>query len=308
MEEAMNLIQSFFANNRENLVEILQNRLLDESAFIRFSKDLGIEVSGVVNGDPSKFIEMGWLKSDELPGSDSILFHPFRIYPIHLIVEFCRLNIAPSSSMYRETFGDFLNKVKDSLPTIDRITEKAIMANEIADMAILLEPIYWPIITSRTSWGGLLEYEEHNRLVETYKEKVLEVIRQLNVDEWSERHENLRFRAAQLDDNGDIYILLRLSPWIKRERTKGQIAGALWLRHIAEVLRRGFRDVYDVNWPEEDQAFGQWFPGARARIYGSENPTEETSTAKPNVAFEFGLHTGSTLRWYLEGETEYFAA
>lgn len=82
----------------------------------------------------------------------------------------------------------------------------------------------------------------------------------------------------------------------------------MWLRHMAEVLRRGFRDVYGLNWPEEDQAFGQWFPGARERIYGTERPTEETSIAKPNVAFEFGLHTGSTLRWYLEGETEYFAA
>ena len=81
----------------------------------------------------------------------------------------------------------------------------------------------------------------------------------------------------------------------------------MWIRHIAEVLRRAFREVYDVNWLEEDQAFGQWFPGAPARIYGSEHPTEDTSTARPNVAFEFGLYTGSTLRWYLEGETEYFA-
>jgi hypothetical protein len=29
--------------------------------------------------------------------------------------------------------------------------------------------------------------------------------------------------------------------------------------------------------------------------------------AKPLIAFEFGLHTGSMVRWYLEGETEYYA-
>ena len=192
MEEAENLIQSFFADNQENLLEISQNRLLDESAFIRFSNERGIAVSGIIKGDPSKFKEMGWLNVDELLGADSILLHPFRIYPIHLIVELCRLNIAPSSSISRETFGDFLIKVKDILPTIDCITENEILANQIADMAILLEPIYWPTITSRTSLSGFLEYEEHKRFVETYKQKVLTLIGLLNVDEWRERHETLQ--------------------------------------------------------------------------------------------------------------------
>ncbi|NQT56146.1 MAG: hypothetical protein HQ551_07950 [Desulfobacteraceae bacterium] len=308
MEEAVNPIQSFIVDYREKHSEIIQNRLLDESALIRFSRDRGIAVSGVVKGDPSTFIEIGWLESDELAEADTILFHPFRIYPLHLVVESCRLKIAPSSSIVRETFGDFLTKVKDRLPSLDRISEKAKLANEIANIAILLEPIYWPIITSRTSLSGFVAYEDHKRLVESYKENVLSLIQELDVDEWRKRHENLRFKAAQLDDNGDIYILLRLSPWIKRERIKGHIAGALWFRHMAELIRRAFKEVYDVIWPEEDQAFEQWFPGDREEIYGSEYPTEDPARAKPHVAFEFGLHTGSTVRWYLEGETEYYAA
>lgn len=307
MKETENPIHSFIIDCRAELSEILQNKLLDESSLIRFARDRGIAVSGVVEGDPSQFLKLGWIESDELHDAESTLFYPFRIYPLHLAVESCRLNISPSSSINREGFGDFLFKVKDLLPSIDRISENAKLANEIANMAMILEPIYWPTITSKTTWNGFVTFEEHKNLVEAYKKKVITLIQKLNVDKWCEHHKKLRLKATQLDDNGDIYILLRFSPWIKRERLKGHIAAALWLRHMAELLRRGFKEVYNVSWPEEDQAYGQWFPGARERIYGSDYPTEDPVKARPCVAFEFGLHTGSTLRWYLEGETEYYA-
>jgi len=303
-----NIIQSFIEDYREIYSEISQNQLLNESAMIRFSRERGIGVSGVIKGDPSLFLERGWLDSDELPGDENILFHPFRIYPLHIAVESCRLNITPSSSIERESFNDFLVKSSEFLLSLEDISERVQLANEVANLAILLEPIYWPIITSRTSWNGFIEFNDHIKQVDSYKKKVLSLIKNLDTDVWYKHHENLRFKAAQLDDNGDIYILLRLSPWIKRERTKDQIAGALWLRHMAEILRLAFKEVYDVNWPEEDQSFGQWFPGTRVKIYGTEHPMEEPLTSKPHVAFEFGLHTGSTLRWYLEGETEYYAA
>ena len=308
MEEIETPLQKFITEYRETYSEILQNRLLDEGALIRFLSERGIAVSGVITGDPGKFLEMGWLESDELPGTENHLFHPFRMYPIHIVTEACRLNITASSSIDRDSLNKFLAKASDFLPSLEKIAEIATLANEVANLAIILEPLYWPIITSRTSCGGFLRFEEHKKLVESYKQKVLPLIKTLDSQEWQKKHEKIRFRAAQLDDNGDLYILLRLSPWIKRERAKGKIAGAMWLRHMAEVLRRGFKDHTETIWLEEDQAFGQWAPGTRARIYGSEQPTEETIKARPHVAFEFGLHTSSTLRWYLEGETEYFAA
>lgn len=194
------------------------------------------------------------------------------------------------------------------MPSIEYICNKFEKANIVATLAILLEPIYWPTITSRVSYPVLITAEEYESRLTNYREKVLSLVSELDPKEWIKHHEKLRFQAAQMDDNSDLYILLRLSPWIKRERTTGQIGGALWLRLIAEVLRRAFRDIHNVNWPEEDQAFGQWYPGARERIFGTEFPTDNALIAKPNLAFEFGLHTGSTIRWYLEGETEYYAA
>jgi hypothetical protein len=62
-----------------------------------------------------------------------------------------------------------------------------------------------------------------------------------------------------------------------------------------------------VQWPEEDRAFGRWTPGARARLFGAERPYDDTLRSKGFIAYQFDLFTGSALRWYLEGETEYYA-
>lgn len=306
--QCSNSVCLFFENNKEQCFEILQNRLLNEAALIRFSKSRGFYVSGVVKGDPSKYIERGLLNSDNFDTGSTELFHPFRFYPLHIGGELCKLNITPTSSLERDSFKEFLLKISELLPSLESISKRVETANVVATLAILLEPIYWPIITSKTSYPVVTSFEEYEEKLISYREKVLSLVRNLDPTEWYKHHENLRFQAAQMDDNSDLYILLRLSPWVKIERTTGQIGGALWIRLIAEVIRRAFRDVHDVNWPEEDQAFGQWYPGARERIFGTEFPTDNTVIAKPHLAFEFGLHTGSTIRWYLEGETEYYAA
>jgi hypothetical protein len=73
------------------------------------------------------------------------------------------------------------------------------------------------------------------------------------------------------------------------------------------VIRRAFEEVHAVRWPEEDQAFSLWHAKARKRIFGSGRPLDDEFGAKPYLAYSFGLFTGSAVRWYLEGETEYYA-
>jgi hypothetical protein len=33
---------------------------------------------------------------------------------------------------------------------------------------------------------------------------------------------------------------------------------ALWIRHIAEMIRLAFEEQYEVKWDEEDWAYGHW--------------------------------------------------
>ncbi|WP_373508489.1 hypothetical protein [Thiocapsa sp.] len=76
---------------------------------------------------------------------------------------------------------------------------------------------------------------------------------------------------------------------------------------MAEMIRRAFEEIHGVEWPEEDCAFGWWRPGARENFYGSSRPLDDVLEARPRLAANYGLTTGSSVRWYVEGDTEYYA-
>lgn len=259
-----------------DIAVLRQNWLLNESGFLSFARDRGLGVSGVVNGEPGECHERGWLSADARRGTD-LLFHPFRLHALHRVIS-CRDHATPA-----------------------RVREW----NETADLAILLEPIYWPKITGHPRHN--LGMNDHKARMEKYRRRVLKLVGSIDSGVWRKVHEDLRIDAASMDQNTQIYVLLRVSSWKQRERLRGTISGALWIRHMAEVIRRGFEEVCGEQWPEEDQAFGDWPPGGRVRLFGSERPFDDELRSKPYLAYLFGLFTGSSLRWYVEGETEYYA-
>jgi hypothetical protein len=59
-----------------------------------------------------------------------------------------------------------------------------------------------------------------------------------------------------------------------------------------------------VLWPEEDGAFEK----LRRRLLGSERLLDDPALSRRHVARRFELFSGSAIRWYLEGPTEYYAA
>jgi len=292
----------------DELEHIQQNNLMNESEFIKFASDRGIPVSGVINGDPGDFNERGWLTNDGSSTEGAPLFHPFRLYTIHRILELCRLNISASASLKRQTFPRFLeNVVKDFMPTDNKIGVASVEWNRITDLAVLLEPLYWPDITRRYTRSGPLSELEYEVRLQNYRQKALLLVEQLDAKEWQKHHERLRLDSASIDDNHSLYLLLRVSHWSSREKLKGRIAAALWIRHMAEVLRLAFENIHKLSWPEEDCAFGQWMEGGRTVAYGSERPLDDVLHSRPRLAFYFGLSTGSAIRWYVEGDTEYHA-
>ena len=284
-----------------------QNRLLTESEFISFSKDRGLPVFGAVDGEPGEFQKLGWLRADGHQELEDYLFHPFRIYPLHMILDCCDLRIARSATLDKDSVLRLVEHTLNTRPPARKIAELAEVWNETADLAVILEPLYWPQIVSRFSLrDGLHENEYRDRLKE-YSEIALELVRSLTPDVWAARHEAIRLAAAWMDDNSELYILLRLSGWQRREQLKGVVSGALWLRHMAEVIRRGFEEVHATQWLEEDRGFGHWPRGSRTRLFGSERPFDDEFQAKPYLAYAFGLFTGSEVRWYVEGDTEFYA-
>ncbi|MFA5824043.1 MAG: hypothetical protein WC853_13375 [Thermodesulfovibrionales bacterium] len=292
---------------QEDLDLLRQNGLLDEGSFITFANDHGIPVSGVITGDPGDFFKRNWLSSDGTNHRGGLLFHPFRLLTLRKILEACKINIATSSTLQRDSVVKLVEHVISLMQSDEQIGERARHWDGVANLAILLEPIYWPRITSRFSRPGGMEESEHKALLDKYRQKVLPLVGSIDPALWHRVHESLRVDAAFMDGNDGLYLMLRLCNWSRREKLKGSIAGALWLRHIAEVIRRAFEETTTERWPEEDVAFGMWRPGGRTLQYGSERPLDDELKCKPYLALHHGLFTGSVVRWYVEGETEYYA-
>lgn len=270
------MLQTWIEEWSEDLESLRQNRLLDESSFIDFARDRGLPVHGEVEKVLGSLRENGLLTTDGIDYDGGPLFHPFRIYP--LLKTLGRQRTAPP-----EIAGRW---------------------NEIVDLTILLEPVFWPVAVGRYSCG--CSEVEFYPLHDTYRERMAALIRTLDSSVWRKNHELLRTDAAWMDENTDLYVLLRLSMWEQREKLKGPISGALWIRHLAEVIRRGFEVVNAEVWPEEDR-IGHWPPGARRHAFGSERLLDDELRSKPYLANQFGLFTGSAARWYVEGDTEYGA-
>jgi hypothetical protein len=243
--------------------------LVDKSQLFAFLCDLEFADYGM--GDRFEAL-LKELFSDS-PGPDGPdEFHPFRFYTVFRALQ--------------KSSGGTLNPSED---------------DETIDLAILLEPIYWPEITYRntSNLGG----DEYWRLLDEYDKHVSALLQQEDINRWKRRHENLLRIGARVDSNRELYLLLRLSGWDQRSKVTGRVAAALWIRHIAEVIRRGFEKVHRVLWPEEDGAFDR----LRSRLLGSERLLDQPALSRRHIARRFELFSGSAVRWYVEGPTEYYA-
>jgi hypothetical protein len=306
--ELNNEFREQFSAWADDLESLRQNRLLSESNFLTFTRERGVPVCGVCSGEPSDFSNRGWLPFDGQYDDGTRLYHPFRIYALYFLLEACDLHISKVSSLHpKEMLSLVAQVLENCIPNDTAFQQLADGYNRVVDLAILLEPIYWPSISGWTSSSAWLTEDARNARLAEYKEKVRKLLLLLDPEEWKKIHERLRHQSAIIDDNDDLYLLLRLSRWNRRERLKGKIALALWIRHIAEVIRLGFADICAEKWDEEDQAFGMWHPGGRKSFYGTDRPIQNASIARPYLAFYFGFFTGSVVRWYVEGETEYYA-
>lgn len=269
-------------------------------------------MSGAVSGDPGDFHRRGWLVADGRKSNGVPLFHPFRIHTTYKILDACQLRIAPSASLPRDRIVGTVQQALTFLPPVESIGDSAVSNTAAADLAILLEPIYWRRLTNRVSrniisGGSYITEAEYEKRLEQYRIMIHGFIKSLNPTLWRETRESLHLDAARIDENGELYVLLQLSNWTQREKLKGAVSAALWIRHMAEIIRRAFEEIHQELWVEEDQGFDTWVSGGRRLVFGSDRPLDNESEVRPYLAENFGLFTGSAVRWYVEGETEYYA-
>ncbi len=330
---------------RQALDAFRQLSLRGESDFIGWVRKLKLEAwSGYPIGDAEKVWLKGWLRGDEAvqrhhkesstvkppievttlgrslnepqePADDSycfdLRFHPFRLLPFKELLDLMDWRLSRMSIIYPEGVvkyaGEHVARF-DQWTKDPRFLERLNWWNGVADLAILLEPLYWPLITSRIS-GHLITAlkdpeSKFGQMFREYKAYALEVLARIPKAVIATAHMELRIEAAKLDDNHELYLILRATNWQKRERIEGHLGCAMWLRHMAEVLRLGYDELYEDRLVHEDEAFGRWHEGARKWVYGSEYPLENIPEMVQRILPHWGITSSPRVRFYVEGETE----
>jgi len=323
-----------------------QLNLRRESDFLNWARKLKLDVwSGYPVGDGETLWQKGWLRADDAvlrhrkestraeppiqvdtlgqalnteqeaskdPYRYDLMFHPFRLLPLMQVLEMMSWRLSRTSLLHGDGVvkyaGDHVTHFEEWIKG-PRFLELLNWWNGIADLAILLEPIYWPSITWRTSGRIMIRAGEDPASEEgiqfrEYKDKVLALLASIPKHEVAHAHMELRQEAAKLDNNHELYLILRASNWHKREGIEGQLGCAMWFRHIAEVLRHGFDELYEDRLVHEDEAFGHWYKGAREWVYGSEYPLENVAEMTRRILPHWGITSSPRVRFYVEGETE----
>lgn len=297
-EEAQSLLAKFSGSLRH----LRENALLSEAQFWSFCSKRSLKVFG--KSDVILFEDKGLLRSDA-SDEDGSWFHPFRIHVMHEILDSLRLPVTPSALL---SGGRFISLVQDHVDRLEQSTglqRRAEAANRVSELCELLEPIYWHKVTGLISRSDLSIIDSQEE--QDYADAVKSYIQTLSPEQWESYHTRMCRTADQVDDNGSLYLMLRLSCWEQRRSLSGNISLGMWIRHMAEVIRLGFEEIHKVTWREEDSPYRIWINNGREMLYGSGRPLDTPSKTRAKLAFLFRVNTGSAARWYVEGETEYYA-
>jgi hypothetical protein len=329
----------------EFLADFGQLSLKEESSFIWYCKGLGVDAWHGENGEVASSWRDGWLRADRillLDDSDRAQhrsrqsenlalhplmetweeskfrrhreYHPFRVLVVHRLNEVFDLRISK-----RAYTSDWF-KSKAAIEASDQISgflssEEFARAvdrwNGIVDLSILLEPLYWSEMVGSIRGRAMIEAqngtEPYADQLLGHRERMQTILKEVDETEIEELHDWLRWQADLLDGNSELYLLLRASNWSQREKIEGNLGLALWIRHLAELIRRGAQEFKAMELPPEDMGKGLWRTGARKWLYGDENPLKDIDAIREmtrKTLPRWGLHAAPRVRIYVEGDTE----
>lgn len=245
---------------------------------------------------------------ESAPLEATLAFHPFRVYVLHHIERTLKIC---TSNMQFLTYEPGISTVTQSLQESNQhwtstfeFGDRFDYWNKVAETASVVEPITYDVVFRDLEPMRVGTQLNRNEFEIALSEMLLNtgksVLRQMRSD--------LAFAAESLDENRSVHVLLRLMNWRERERLKGKLGGSMHFLAMAETIRRSAEQVFAEEWPEEDEIGpGQWFPGARKMLYGSERVFDAPRHHLRDYLTQLGLDFAIKVRCYVEGDTEYGA-
>lgn len=261
----------------------------------------------------------GWgdcdIRLEPLPNFMQLYFHPFRYYILLQLQKLLRLSIHPAQMLVQK---QYISMLEQSISRFNKYTSSPAFLlditrwHDISTMAVLAEPITYVQIFGRSRRPVYIDEETMHQHQSEYLGEIREQYKKLGLEKIEEVRQVLCVEAYLLDPNQDVHTLLCLTEGEQRLKFKGRLGGALYLRTMAEMIRRVAEDTYDTKLPEEDEiGVTGWPPHAhqafKLKRYGAERMLGYSRRATNEFIRQFGLDQGVRLRWYVEGETEYGA-
>ena len=261
-------------------------------------------------------LKKGWgnsaKPSKNVPKGVSPLFHPFRYYVLYHLQRVLELNIVPMQMLLSTGgFARITRWLVSHFKKWSSSTETARMVtswNDVTALAVATEPFTYEEIFHHIKHPAYISLEIQAGRIAEHESEVLSLYRGLPVEPVEDARQSLCIEAATLDPNRDVQIMLRLAKGDSRLKLKGRLGGAVHLLTMAEMLRRGMERATGTQLREEDEKGFGWVPeNMKETRYGSSRLYDGDRKAAREFMREFRLDYRTRLRWYIEGDTEYFA-
>lgn len=245
-------------------------------------------------------------QADGATDGATLKFHPFRLFVLHHVERTLKIEIANCQFLlYEEGVRTIMQR---RLEGTRRWTSSVEFGqrfdywNSVCEAAIVAEPLV-PVVQ-----GNALPSSSPREPKNEHEQRVREYFVELGEAGIRQMREDLAFTAETLDDNRAVHVLLRLMHPRERSRLKGRLGGAMHLLAMAETIRRVAEQTFEKALPEEDEIGpGQWFPGARKLLYGSDRVFDAPRSHLRDYLTQLGLDFGVKVRCYVEGDTEFGA-
>ncbi len=251
--------------------------------------------------------------SDESCTQLQLLFHPFRYYVLYHIDRMLKIRATPFQMLYpSKAYERILTGNIESFnvfSTTKEFTEQILLWNRVSALASAVEPCFFERLFQVLSKPARRSFETQEKMISEHWETVKQCFLDMGIDQLETYRRELTIAAEMLDPNKNVHILLRLISGKSRiDRIKGNLGGAMILLSMAEMIRRSTEKAFDVELLEEDElGFGSIVSDFKEKNYGSKRILDGNASVKTRWLQSFGLDSGARLRWYVEGDTEYYA-
>jgi hypothetical protein len=273
------------------------------------------------------------------PEAVNLLFHPFRFYVLQQllqpVIDGPRPNITPMSTFTTSGMESYLRLVEVVLEEYNDYTSEETFlreverANDVAALAIATEPCVYErmfghrrvpglepedlgigvdeyrALGSEARWERIRGFQE--RAIQEHRRELAHHYRDAGVEQLEEVRGRLCVDSERLYKDKDVVNLLRLARGRVPLGIEGDVGAALFVRIMAETLRRFSEEVFGEELPEEDElGFGLMARNVKAEDYGSHRLLDGERGVTNAFVRKF-LDYGVRVRWYVEGQTEWGA-